>query len=77
MDETDARLLDRLKDAAVIAIEDLGPTIERDQRRIRSVCFELDVSAGRVRSAHAWLDYRASVARILGDMPPLPAGQRV
>ncbi len=69
-------LVTRLQQAAVAALDDLGPTLERDRRRITSVLFELDLQGGRVTSAHAWVDYRTSVSRLLGKMPPAPGEDR-
>jgi hypothetical protein len=67
-------LIARLQQAATAAISDLAPTIERDRRRIKSVLFELDLDiTGQVTSAHAWVDYRASVNRLLGTTKKEPA----
>lgn len=66
-------LTERLQFAASAAIADLGPSLLRDQKRIKSVLFELDLNGrGEVTSAHAWIDCTANIARMLSG-PPLPA----
>ena len=71
-------LTDRLAEAAVAAIRDVGPTLEQDARRVRYLTVELELAnAGEVVGAVAWIERRLDVRRLLGEGAPTCAPRKV
>jgi hypothetical protein len=57
-------LSERLQAAAVAAIADILPLVERDLPRVRSVLFEPELVDGRVVEAVAWIERKVNVRRL-------------
>ncbi len=59
-------LAEALTRAAVAAIADTVPTIEAEQRAVRYLTVEIEVSGGKPAHARAWIERGCNIGKLLG-----------
>jgi hypothetical protein len=66
-------LPERLKAAAVAAIEDLAPAVMADPSKLRLLTIEIELAnGGTVRGGRAWLERTVNLRTLLEQGPPAP-----
>ena len=71
-----ADLPERLKAAAVAAIDDLSPAVMADPSKLRLLTIELELAnGGTVRGGRVWLERAVNLGRLLETGPVVPIGQ--
>jgi hypothetical protein len=69
-------LSERLKPAAVAAIDDLLPAVMTDPSKLRLLTIEIELATGgTVRGGRAWLERAVNLRSLLESGPAMPLGE--